>query len=178
MAFSPSFPARWPQLALAMLLALPTPATAQWIAVGRWGSDQSFRFVAPGTWMVLSTNAGVEASVEGDNHVTRLTLACQPGDSAARVVVSRYFGYDLPREDGARANFLLALDDHRIDLTVVWSDAADGWVAEGALDTDTLSRFSWANRLRLLDAGETELATYRMNGTSAAREALRRRCGI
>lgn len=168
----------WRVVFMAGLLAMPLPALAQWVAVGRWGTEQSFRFVPPGTWMVLSDASGAEISAEGDNHVTRLTLACQPGDTAARVEVSRYFGYDLPREEGAQTRFLLVLDDHRMELDFTWSEERQAWVSQGALDADTLAVFGWANRLSLLNGAEAQIAQYRMNGSTAARDALRRACGI
>ena len=164
--------------AMAALLALPAPAAAQWVAVGRWGSEGNFRYVAPGTWMVLPTETGAEVSADGDNHVTRLTLVCEPGAAAARVELTRYFGYALPRDPATQAKFLLVLGDVRMELDATWSDAIEGWVAEDAMGPDTLSLFSWANQITVLDADEAALATYRMNGSSAAREALRRRCGI
>lgn len=171
-------PARAPLLALAALLALPTPAPAQWLAVGRWGSEQNFRYVAPGTWMVLNTDSSAEASADGDNHVTRLTLSCRRGDSAARVELSRYFGYALPRSTAEPTSFLLVLDDIRIELDAVWSEGAQGWVAETALDSDALSLFRGARALNVLGPDQSTLATYRMNGSTAMREALQRRCGI
>lgn len=165
--------------ALASLCAtLAAPAPAQWLAVGRWGSEQNFRYVPPGTWMALTTDTGAEISAEGDNHVTRLTLACERGETAAQVELSRYFGYDIPREEGAQARFLLVIEDIRMQLDFVWSEAAQAWVSLDAFDSDTLALFGWANRLHLLGADEADLATYRMNGSTAALGTLRRACGL
>lgn len=158
-------------------------ASAQWLAVGRWGSGDRFQFVAPGTWMVLQQDDRVEISAEGDNHVTRLTIGCRAGDAAAWVELSRYLGHALPRpidplEPAATVEIVLDIDDHRIGLPVTYSRAHQTWRAEAALDSEALPPLTWGRALTVRAPDDSVIATYRMRGTTPARDALRRVCGL
>lgn len=160
------------------------PAAAQWVAVGRWGSESNFRFVAPGTWMALDTGpSGFEISAEGDNHVGRLTFWCRPDMQGGGLLLTQYNGPDLrqtPRDpalvESETVTFLFG--DRRFDLDldlIAWERT---WTAQDVLTREFLEAFGRANRLELRNASDVSVTSFRMNGSSAALSALRRRCGI
>lgn len=165
-----------PVLTLFLALATPLPALAQWQGVGRWGSEQSFRFVAPGTWMVLQQGDSVQITAEGDNHSGRIELRCTRDAPAGQLRLSRYYGDGLGLSDSEPVRF--AIDGQSFERTLRYRPADRDWVASDVLDTALLNAFAWGTRLELLNAAGERITAYRLNGSGAARAALQRTCGI
>ncbi|MEZ5752576.1 MAG: hypothetical protein R3D60_11610 [Paracoccaceae bacterium] len=172
------------RLCVVLACLAATPASAEWIAAGRWSDGQGWRYVQPGTWIVDRDGPdSVALHAEGENHDTRLAIGCRRGDTAAWVEFSRYRGAALaqpvdPMAAPVTAEIGFHLDDLPIGLWMTFSPETQSWRIEDALDTEALYPFGWASRLTILAPEGTELARYRLNGSSAAREALRNACGF
>lgn len=164
------------RLALAVLLALPLPAAAQWVAVGRWGSEANFRYVAPGTWMVLNDAGTTTITAEGDNHSGRIEVWCNAEAPAGRLRFSGYYGEALTRADSEAVR--LVIDGQSFERRLAYQPLAREWLATGVLDSALLDAFAWGSRLELLNAAGERVTAYALNGSGAAREALRRGCRL
>jgi hypothetical protein len=171
-------------LAVLGLLGSALPAFAQWVAVGRWGNESNFRFVAPGTWMTLDTGfSGFEISAEGDNHVGRLTFWCRPDMQGGGLLLTQYLGPNLRQtlRDPAQVEsetVTFVLGERRFDFALDLIEWERSWTANDILTREFLDAFGRANRLELRNADDEVVTGFRMNGSSAALSALRRRCGI
>lgn len=167
---------------LALGLSAP-PAAAQWLAVGRWGTEGDFRFVAPGNWMVLRNDPGVEITAEGDNHQGRIELTCDPESPRGTLRFSLYFGDALDESaladvEPRRQTVTFVIDGQRFDRIFDYRPLDRDWVASDVLDSDLLDAFAWGSRLELLNKEGERITAYALNGSGAAREAVRRGCGI
>lgn len=173
-----------PILAMLAVWGNALPVSAQWVAVGRWGSESSFRFVAPGTWMALDTGpSGFEISAEGDNHVGRLTFWCRPDMQGGGLLLTQYLGPNLRqtlRDPGLveSETVTFIVGERRFDFALDLIEWERTWSAQDVLTRKFLDAFARANRLELRNAGEDIVTSFRMNGSSAALSAMRRRCGI
>lgn len=167
-----------PLLVAATLLVSALPAAAQWVAVGRWGTPEAFRYVAPGSWMVLAGAAAgtVEISAEGDNHVGRLVLRCDPRAPAGEAVFSQYYGDALALE--AETPVELRIDGQGFARAFRYDPAARLWRAPGPLDAAFLDAFAQGRRMELVTGAGTLVTRYRLSGSGAARAALQRSCGL
>lgn len=169
-------------MALCAALAAP-PAAAQWVAVGRWAQGSDFRFVAPGTWMVLQEDGAVSISAEGGNHVGRLTFHCGADDPAGRLWFDLYYGdalartpAPLPWPSGERVT--LVIDNQPFALEVDYHPDDRAWSAEAPLTRRFLDAFAWSQRLDILNRAGEVVTSYGMTNSGAAREAVWRRCGL
>jgi hypothetical protein len=165
------------------LLATAAPAAAQWVAVGRWGTEGNFRYVAPGTWMVLQRDGGVEVTAEGDNHQGRIEMLCGTDLPEGQMRFSGYFGDALEESVMAPAGagqqpVSLVVDGQSFERMFHYRAEARDWVAEDALDASLLDAFAWGSRFEILNAAGERVTAYSLNGSGAARSALRRACGI
>lgn len=70
------------------------------------------------------------------------------------------------------------LDDIPMAFWMTYSPDGRLWRVDDAMATESFSPFSWASRLTILSPDGTEIARYGMTGSSAAREAIRRGCGL
>ena len=165
-----------PVLTLFLALATPLPALAQWQGVGRWGSEQSFRFVAPGTWLVLQQGDSVQITAEGDNHAGRIELSCSRDAPGGQLRLSRYYGDALELSDHELVRF--AIDGQSFERSLRYRPADRDWVASDVLDAALLNAFAWGTRLELLNAANERITAYALNGSGTARAALQRTCGI
>ena len=157
------------------------PAAAQWVAVGRWGDPDNFRYVPPGTWMTWAAGAdSAEISAEGDNHVGRITLWCRRAPAEGGVRFSHYFGDDLrhPPQEGVVEPVTLVIDGHSIAGQFEFLPQDRIWVEAGGLDSALLDAFAWGTQLELRNEAGQVVTRYRLNNSGAARQALRSRCGI
>ena len=162
---------------LALFFALTAlPAQAQWQGVGRWGSEQSFRFVAPGTWMVLQSGQTTQITAEGDNHSGRIELWCSPDAPAGHLRLSLYYGDALGLSENEPVR--LSIDGQNFERTLRYRPADRDWVAADVLDDEMLDAFAWGQRLELVNAAGARITAYALNGSGPARAALRRTCGI
>lgn len=164
--------------ALAVLIVSSMPASAQWIASGRWGTEANWQYVVPGTWLILrSDNAAQPVSIhaEGANHVGRIALWCDPQTQTSTLRFDAYRGLALnPAPTPEPVTF--EIDGQNFERTFLYDPAQSVWVADGALDATFLDAFSWGSRLQLRNAAGEEITSYRLNGSSRAREALRQTC--
>jgi hypothetical protein len=164
-----------------MTLALASVAQAQWLAVGRWGTERHFRFIAPGTWMVLQQDGWVEISAEAENHDGRLTFRCNAETPGGQMEFSGYFGDGLDRPTDPASLDLpvtFVIDTQRFDQTVTYAAADRLWRASGPLNADMLDALSWGSRMVLQTEAGTPVAEFRLNNSGGARAALRRTCGL
>ncbi|GAB4273613.1 MAG: hypothetical protein Kow0013_27570 [Pararhodobacter sp.] len=156
-------------------------ALAQWIAVGRWGSEDNFRSVVPGTWMVLQRDDWVEISAEADNHDGRLTFQCSADNPGGSLRFERYFGSTLPRPiapDDPHVSVALVIDGERFEQIVSYSPGERSWAATGTLASPLMDAFSFGSRMELVTGSEETVARFRLNGSGTARAAIRRICRI
>lgn len=165
------------------LLALPAPpALAQWIAVGRWGSEQSFRFVPPGTWMVLEEDGRTSISAEGEYHDGRLTLSCTAEPGSAVLVFSHYHGAALNEAEVRlsgipRVAATLAVEDRAFVLHLDQSLIAREWSA--TLPTpEILDAMAGGRWMELRLASGERVTRIGLGRAAAAREAVRQGCGL
>lgn len=170
-------------LALLALGVSAPPAAAQWLAVGRWGTEDNFRFVPPGTWMVLQEDGGVEITAEGDNNQGRIELTCSADAPAGTLRFSLYFGDALDESalapvEPRRQIVTLAIDGQRFERVFDYRPLDRDWVAEEVLETPLLDAFAWGTRLELLNKEGERITAYALTGSGAARQAVRRACGI
>lgn len=169
-------------LGLFAVLATALPASAQWIASGRWGTETNWRYITPGTWMVLrSDNPTQPTSIhaEGANHVGRIALWCDPQTQASNLRFDAYRGTALVQTLGALVTeepVIFDIDGQAFERRFSYNAAQRAWVASEVLDAPFLDAFSWGAQLRLRNAAGDEITSYRLNGSSAAREALRQTC--
>ena len=156
------------------------PAAAQWVAVGRWGEPEDFRFVAPGHWMVWSpARDTVEVSAEGDNHDGRLTFWCRQDASDGGIRFSHYFGDTLAPAGGEAAQTVaLVVDGQRFERRMTYDPAGRLWQTAGGLGQDFLDAFSWGTRLEVQTDTGALVTRLGLNGSGTARGALRRTCGL
>lgn len=174
--------ARWLPCALAALLAMPLPAAAQWIAVGRWGTEQSFRFVPPGTWMVEQDSRRTLISAEGDHHDGRLTLTCPEGPGTIRLSFSHYYGTAMNlaavhMAGMTRVPATLAVGDQSFVVHLDQSPDAREWNA--TLTTpEVLDAIGQGRHLDLRTMDGQRVTRFGLARASAAREALRQGCGL
>lgn len=139
------------------------PASAQWIASGRWGTQDcwgtqdSWRYVTPGTWMVLrgaSPSAPVTISAEGNNHVGRIALWCDPETGTSALRFDTYFGDALRRPSAfdtqrAMETVTFLIDGQRFDRAFDSDSETRTWSARDVLDPAFLNAFSEGTRLEL-----------------------------
>lgn len=168
---------------LALTLWLATPADAQWVAVGRWAQGDGFRFVAPGTWMVLAEGERVTISAEGDNHVGRLDLWCRADAPAGGLRFSGYYGEGLQRTHGplpwpSGEAVVLMVDGRRFERVLRYDPLGRDWSAEAAIDPALLDALSNGSALELRGSDGGLVTRLGLSGSGAAREALRRVCRI
>ena len=167
---------------LALLAWLPVPALAQWIAVGRWGTEQSFRYVPPGTWMVEQDSNRTLISAEGDHHDGRLTLTCPDGPGAIRLSFSHYYGAAMNLAaihlaGMTRVPATLAVGDQAFVVHLDQSPDAREWSA--TLTTpEVLDALGQGRQLDLRTMDGQAVTRFGLARASAAREALRRGCGL
>ncbi|HPD94053.1 MAG: hypothetical protein H6900_16140 [Rhodobacter sp.] len=156
------------------------PAAAQWVAVGRWGEPDNFRFVAPGTWMVWTAGRdAVEVSAEGDNHDGRLTFWCRPDAPEGGIRFSQYFGDALPPgPEGKDQPVVLVVDGQRFERVLAYEPAGRQWQVSGGLEQDFLEAFGWGTRMEVQTPSGTLVTRLGLNGSGTARSALRRACGL
>ena len=167
---------------LALALSAP-PAAAQWLAVGRWGREGDFRYVPPGHWMVRQQDGRVEITAEGDNHQGRIELTCGPETPAGTLRFSLYFGdalddSALAEAEPRRQTVTFAIDGQRFDRVFEYRARDRDWVAAEVLETPLLDAFAWGTRLELLNKEGERITAYALNGSGAARSAVRRACGL
>ena len=169
--------------ALVLLSAtLAAPAAAQWIAVGRWGTEQSFRFVPPGTWMVEQDSTHTSISAEGDHHDGRLTLTCPDAAGRVHLSFSHYYGTAMSlaavRLAGmTRVPATLAVGDQAFVLHLDQSADAREWSV--TLTTpEVLDALGQGRHLELRTMDGQRVTRFGLARASAAREALHRACGI
>ncbi|MCL4675131.1 MAG: hypothetical protein KJZ59_03680 [Pararhodobacter sp.] len=181
----PSLPNRLVALAVVTGCSLSAlPAAAQWIASGRWGTETNWRYVVPGTWLVQRNDDAarpVSIHAEGDNHVGRIEFWCDPQSGASGLRFGAYRGDALrqpavPEPVKPSETVALVIDGQRFERLFEYDAAARTWTASDALDAGFLDAFSWGSRMDLVNAAGEAITGYRMNGSSAAREALRRAC--
>lgn len=177
----PRLPIRTPILVLALLCA--APAFGQWLAPGRWATGDGFRPVAPGTWMVLRQNDGVEISAEGDHHVGRLTLWCTTTMPGGGLIFDTYNGSGLQHAPADAAELTsevvtLMVDAQRFDVAFVHIPWERLWVADAVMSPSLMDAFANGSRLDLRNAAGEGITGYHLHGSSAAREAVRRACGF
>ncbi|MCB1388942.1 MAG: hypothetical protein KDK12_07355 [Rhodobacteraceae bacterium] len=168
--------------ALALVLSA-LPAAAQWVAVGRWGAEGNFRYVPPGTWMVLQQDGQVEITAEGDNHQGRIELTCDGERPGGTMRFSGYFGDALdesalsdvePHVQSVR----FVIDGQSFDRTFRYRPDARDWVADDVLEPGLLDVFAWGQRFEILNKEGERVTSYGLSGSGAARQAVRRGCGI
>lgn len=157
-------------------MALPLPAQAQWIAAGRWGTAESFRYVPPGTWMVLTEGATASASAEGEHHQGRIELQCGPGVPAGRLSLSAYRGGALTGAGSQPVR--LVIDGEPFDRVLHYRPEQRDWRDEGGLEPGFLDALGSGARLEVLNAAGQRVTALRLNGSGAARATLRRVCGL
>ncbi|MCB1405505.1 MAG: hypothetical protein KDK01_04395 [Rhodobacteraceae bacterium] len=181
----PSLPKRLVALAAAIGCSLSAlPAAAQWIASGRWGTETNWRYVVPGTWLIQRSDdpaQPVSIHAEGDNHVGRIELWCNPETRGSALRFGAYRGDALHQpaafeQEKTSETVAFVIDGTRFERLFEYDAAARIWTATDVLDADFLNAFSWASRMDLVNAAGEPITGYRMNGSSAAREALRRSC--
>lgn len=166
----------------AALMMSPLPASAQWIASGRWGTEGNWRYVVPGTWMVLRSDnvtRPVSIHAEGANHVGRIALWCDPEARTSEMRFDAYHGEALHQPitgDTAPERVTFEIDGQSFERSFSYNAMQRFWVARDVLDAPFLDAFSWGNQLQLRNAAGDEITRYRLNGSSQAREALRRTC--
>lgn len=162
-------------------------ASAQWIAAGRWGTEARWRYVVPGTWLVLRPEAGVRDTVsihaEAENHDGRLALWCRRDVPGGGLVFERYFGDLLQRPDGAAQDVTsqsaaLVVDDRAFDIALEYHPVERQWTALNVLEGGFLDAFGWGSRMDLVNASGETVAQFRLNGSGGARSALRQGCGL
>ena len=161
-----------------------TPAAAQWIASGRWGTEARWRYIVPGTWMVQrqdSPTRPVSIHAEGANHVGRIALWCDPTSQTSALRFDAYRGSALRQPAVTEAATItepvtFLFDGQSFERSLTYDAAQRLWTATDVLDADFLNAFSWGARLQLLNAAGDEITTYRLNGSSNARESLRQTC--
>lgn len=169
-------------LLLALLVAVPVPALGQWIAVGRWGSEQSFRFVPPGTWMVEEGTTRTRVSAEGNHHDGRLTITCTADPGAAHLVFSHYHGTALNmaavRLSGLpRVATTLAVDEHSFVLHLDASPSEREWTTT-LTSPEMLDAMAGGRQMELRTMDGQRVTRIGLSRASAAREALRQGCGL
>ncbi|WP_334193191.1 hypothetical protein [Pararhodobacter sp.] len=170
-------------LALVVLGASTLPVTAQWLAVGRWGSEGNFRYVRPGTWMVQQQEGGVSITAEGDHHEIRIELSCDAGTPARQLRLSGYRGdaldeSALAQQEPRQQALTLALDGRAFELMVDYRPVTHDWLAVEAPGSDFLDAFAQGSRLEILNKQGVRVAAVGLNGSGAARAAVRRACGV
>ncbi|MFN4101392.1 MAG: hypothetical protein ACK4GT_16620 [Pararhodobacter sp.] len=169
-------------LAALVLAATSLPAPAQWIAVGRWGSEREFRHVPPGTWMVRDEGDSIAISAEGDHHQGRLEFWCSAGDPAGRLRFSGYRGDGLPVPfaDGGPVSHPVqfVIGAQHFDRVFDYRPAERDWLGPALLDPDFLEVFAAGQRMDLLDAGGERITSFRLAGSRAARVAVQQSCGL
>ena len=171
-------------LAVVVFAATSLPAHAQWIASGRWGTETNWRYIVPGTWMVLrqdNTNQPVSIHAEGANHVGRIELWCDPETQASALRFDAYRGAALRQPAASTAEtvtepVIFDIDGQTFEHQFTYDPTHRLWTASGVLDAPFLNAFSWGTRLQLRNSAGDEITSYRLNGSSQAREALRRTC--
>lgn len=162
------------------------PAAAQWVAPGRWGTADTWRIVVPGTWLVLRSERPTEPvsiHAEGDNNVGRIEMWCDPVAESSAMRLTAYYGnalrYPVARKAGDPAEpVVFIIDSQRFDRAVTYDFAGRQWLAQDMLDAPFLDAFAWGTRMELRNAADELVVSYRLNGSSAAREALRSVCGF
>ncbi|WP_417627591.1 hypothetical protein [Pararhodobacter aggregans] len=170
-------------LALVVLGLSTLPVPAQWLAVGRWGSEGNFRYVRPGTWMVEQQAGGVSISAEGDHHEARIELSCDAGSPARRLRLSGYRGdaldeSALAQQEPRQQALSLVLDGRAFELMVDYRPATHDWLAVEAPGPEFLDALAMGSRLEILNTQGVRVAAVGLSGSGAAREAVRRACGI
>ena len=170
-------------VALALIPLSALPAQAQWTAVGRWGSENAFRYVQPGTWMARVEDTRVEVSAEGDNHQGRLTFRCEQSRPEGRMVFELYRGGGLrdslySRTQPARETVRLVIDGQSFGGEMEYRPNDRVWVTTDLLTPGFLDAFAWGARMEMLNAYGERVTAFGLNGTGAAREVMRRVCGI
>ncbi|MCB1394829.1 MAG: hypothetical protein H6898_16880 [Rhodobacter sp.] len=166
----------------ALMLVTALPAQAQWLAVGRWGTDGSWRYVQPGTWMVLQENGGeaVSVSAEAENHDGRLEFWCRREAAEGGLVFDFYFGDALNRPEAEKEPQIatLQIDGQTFDTALSYDPEARNWHDSGALRRELLDAFSWGSSLELVNAAGDTISRFRLNNSGSARSALRNTCGL
>ncbi|WP_068306755.1 hypothetical protein [Pararhodobacter sp. CCB-MM2] len=165
------------------LAASALPGWAQWTAVGRWGSDNAFRYVQPGAWMHRTEGTRVEVSAEGDNHQGRLTFRCEQSRPEGRMVFEMYRGPGLndsvfSRTQPAREFLRLDIDGQSFVGEVEYRPTDRLWVTTDLLTPGFLDAFARGARLEMYNIHDERITAFGLRGTGAAREVMRRVCGI
>ncbi len=177
-----------PALAVIALCLSITPAAAQWIASGRWGSESNWRYIVPGTWMVQRHDnpaQPVSIHAEGANHVGRIALWCDPTAQTSALRFDAYRGSAL-RQPAATPDtteaatitepVIFEIDGQAFQRSLTYDATQRLWTATDVLDAAFLDAFSWGTRLNLRNAAGEDITGYLLSGSSSAREALRRAC--
>jgi len=170
-------------LAALVLATTALPAPAQWIAVGRWGSEGNFRYVPPGTWMVQATGDGIGISAEGDHHQGRIELWCSAAEPAGRLRFSGYRGEGLDAsalagEEPRRQPVQFVIDGQSFERVFDYRPDERDWVAGAVLDGPFLNALAGGQRLELRNPGGEAITAFRLDGSRAARSAVQQRCGL
>lgn len=169
--------------AFVLTLTFGLPAQAQWIAAGRWGDQNGFRYVQPGTWMVLTQGSAVEMSAEAENHQGRLTFSCDAGQPQGRMVFDLYRGRGLYASMYSRAqpgieSIYMVIDGQSYAGEVEYRPNDRHWVATGILTPQFLDALAMGIRMEMLNAAAEPVTSFRLTGTGAARRVMAQLCGI
>jgi len=180
--FLPS-PVFLPALAGVLFAAMAAPAQAQWLAVGRWGTDANWRYVQPGTWMVLEEGSdAVSVTAEAENHDGRLAFSCrrEATGTGGDLTFDLYFGDALPRPTVSTGpqTTTLRIDGREFGTDLAYDPVTRSWHGAAVLQTEILDAFGWGSSLDLVNTAGDTVSRFRLNNSGGARSALRRVCGI
>lgn len=174
-----SFPC--PLALAALVVATALPAQAQWLAAGRWGTDANWRYVQPGTWMVLEQGSdAVSVTAEAENHDGRLAFSCRREAVGGDLTFDLYFGDALPRPMVATGpqSAMLRIDGRDFGTDLAYDPVTRSWHGAAVVGADLLDAFGWGSSLDLVNATGDTISRFRLNNSGGARAALRRVCGL
>jgi len=128
-----------------------------------------------------STTAPVTIHAEGDNHVGRLEMWCNPETGQSHLRFDSYRGDALHQpgaNDGARVQdpVVFVINGQRFERVFDYDTHLRVWTAEGTLDAAFLNAFSWSSRMELETPEGERITGYSMNNSGGARSALRQTC--
>ncbi|WP_417589225.1 hypothetical protein [Pararhodobacter oceanensis] len=162
------------------------PVSAQWVASGRWGSEDRWRYVTPGSWQVLRSDHEahpVSIHAEGENHLGRIAIWCRPDSGESMLQFDAYRGDALhqPLAVSATASppadrVTLVIGEQRFERALQYDPAQRVWTARDMLDEAFLQAFAWGSRMQMLNAQGAEITSFRLNGSGAAVSALNAAC--